>query len=140
MFTGYVKQPLDIAFLADSSASVNWNNTLTFVKGIIDALDISTKTGHVAFMSYASKASLGFDFSTHGSNGHSKSAAAQLISGIKQLVGDRRDVNQGFDMAGYIFRAKAGARDEARKVCDDSVLGGQVFKCWVCWSLHLRGT
>lgn len=121
-FTGYVEQPIDIAFLADSSSSVNWSQTRSFVKDVIDSLDISEKTGHVAFMSYAAKASLGFDFYTHSLQGYTKAGAAQLIDKIKQLGGDERSVNQGLDMAGYMFHIRAGARDDARKVCDNCLL------------------
>ena len=127
LFIGYVKKPLDIAFLADSSTSANWNKTLTFIKGVIDSLDISVKGGHVAFMSYATTASLGFNFSTHGRNGYRKAAAIQLIDEIEQLGENTRDLNQGLDMAGYIFHIRAGARDEARKVCRSLVCAGQCF-------------
>lgn len=116
-FTGFGKRPVDIAFLADSSDAADWDKTLSFVKNVIDSLDISEKEGHVGFISYAAKASLGFDFNTHGGNGYSKAGAGQLIDTITQLGGDETNVNQGLDMAGYMFSTRAGSRDGARKVC-----------------------
>lgn len=118
-FLGYIEQPVDIAFLADSSSTVNWGQTRSFIKNVIDSLDISEKKGHVGFMSYAAKASLGFDFNTHGKRGYSKAGAGQLIDAIQQLGGDERNINQGLDMAAYMFSSRAGARDDARKVCED---------------------
>ena len=71
----------------------------------------------MAFMSYAAKASLGFDFDTHGHNGYSKAGAGQLIDKITQLGGDERNLNQGLDMTSYVLSVRAGAREGARKVC-----------------------
>ena len=71
----------------------------------------------MAFMSYAAKASLGFDFDTHGHNGYSKAGAGQLIDNITQLGGDERNLNQGLDMTSYVLSVRAGAREGARKVC-----------------------
>lgn len=116
MFTVYGDRPLDIAFVADSSSPVNWDRARTFIKNIIDSLDISEQKGHVGFISYASTASLGFDFRGHGNAGYSKSGAAQLIDAIDQLGGDERNINQGLDMATYMFSTRAGARDNVRKV------------------------
>lgn len=132
LFPGYVEEAVDIAFLVDSSASVDWTKARNFIKSMIDSLDISEKAGHVAFMSYAEKASLGFDFSTHGLNGYSKTGARQLIDGIIQLGGDQRNINEGLDLTGYVFQVRAGAREEARKV-QRLQLVAWVFKLWRLW-------
>ena len=115
--TGFGKRPVDIAFLADSSDAADWDKTLSFVKNVIDSLDISEKEGHVGFMSYAANATLGFDFNAHGGSGYSKAGAGQLIDAITQLGGEERNVNQGLVMAGHMFSTRAGSRDGARKVC-----------------------
>ena len=73
-------------------------------------------------MSFAAKASLGFDFNAHGNHGYNKVGAGQLIDAIAQLGGDERNINQGLNMAGYMFSPRAGARDESRKVCFDYFL------------------
>ncbi|XP_022806051.1 uncharacterized protein LOC111343164 [Stylophora pistillata] len=112
----YADEPVDIAFLADSTSAVNWDLTRSFVKNIIDSMDISEQKGHVGFISYASKASLGFDFRGHGNVGYTKSGATQLIDAITQLGGDDRVINQGLDMATYMFSPRAGARDKSRKI------------------------
>ncbi|KAJ7381084.1 Cartilage matrix protein, partial [Desmophyllum pertusum] len=111
----YVAQPLDIAFIADSSSSVNWDRTRSFVKNIIDSLDIAEDKGHVGFILYGAKATLGFDFRGHGNAGYTKAGAKQLIDAIEQLGGEERNINEGLDMAGYMFSTRAGARDDARK-------------------------
>lgn len=117
-FAVYSDEPVDIVFLADSTSVVNWDLTRSFIKKIIDSMDISEQKGHVGFISYASKASLGFDFRGHGNVGYTKSGAAKLIDAIEQLGGDERVINQGLDMATYMFSARAGARDNSRKVHD----------------------
>lgn len=116
MYADYVERPVDIAFVADSS--VNWDGTRRFVKNVIDSLDISEEKGHVGFISYGAEATLGFDFRGHGNAGYSKAAAAQLIDAIVQLGGGERNINEGLDMAEYMFSTRAGARDNARKVCN----------------------
>ena len=103
--------------MADSSSSVNWDGTRRFVKNIIDSLDISEQKGHVGFISYGAEATLGFDFRGHGNAGYTKAAAAQLIDAIVQLGGEERNINEGLDMAEYMFSTRAGSRDDARKVC-----------------------
>lgn len=70
----------------------------------------------MGFISYGAKASLGFDFRGHGNAGYTKVGAAQLIDAIAQLGGEERNINEGLDMAGYMFSSRAGARDNARKV------------------------
>lgn len=118
MYADYVERTVDIAFVADSSSSVNWDGTRRFVKNVIDSLDISEEKGHVGFISYGAEATLGFDFRGHGNAGYSKAAAAQLIDAIVQLGGGERNINEGLDMAEYMFSTRAGARDNARKVCN----------------------
>lgn len=118
MYADYVERPVDIAFVADSSSSVNWDGTRRFVKNVIDSLDISEEKGHVGFISYGAEATLGFDFRGHGNAGYSKAAAAQLIDAIVQLGGGERNIKEGLDMAEYMFSTRAGARDNARKVCN----------------------
>lgn len=118
MYADYVERPVDIAFVADSSSSVNWDGTRRFVKNVIDSLDISEEKGHVGFISYGAEATLGFDFRGHGNAGYSKAAAVQLIDAIVQLGGGERNINEGLDMAEYMFSTRAGARDNARKVCN----------------------
>lgn len=118
MYADYVERPVDIAFVADSSSSVSWDGTRRFVKNVIDSLDISEEKGHVGFISYGAEATLGFDFRGHGNAGYSKAAAAQLIDAIVQLGGGERNINEGLDMAEYMFSTRAGARDNARKVCN----------------------
>lgn len=71
----------------------------------------------MGFISYGTKASLGFDFLGHGNAGYTKVGAAQLIDAIGQLGGENRNINEGLDMAEYMFSSRAGARDDARKVC-----------------------
>ena len=104
--------------MADSSSSVNWDTTRRFVKNIIDSLDISEQKGHVGFISYGVVGSLDFDFRGHGNAGYTKAAAGQLIDAIVQLSGDERNINEGLDMAEYMFSTRAGGRDDARKVCN----------------------
>ena len=104
--------------MADSSSPVNWDGTRRFVKNIIDSLDISEKKGHVGFISYGAEATLGFDFRGHGNAGYTKAAAAQLIDAIIQLGGEEKNINEGLDMAEYMFSTRAGSRDDARKVCN----------------------
>ena len=104
--------------MADSSSSVNWDGTRRFVNNIIDSLDISEQKGHVGFISYGAEATLGFDFRGHGNAGYTKAAAAQLIDAIVQLGGEERNINEGLDMAEYMFSTRAGSRDDARKVCN----------------------
>lgn len=83
-------------------------------------MDISEEKGHVGFISYSTKATLGFDFRGHGNAGYTKAGAAQLIDSIDQQGGEERNINEGLDMAEYMFSSRAGGRDDARKVSNIS--------------------
>lgn len=61
------KTILDVAFLIDSSGSIrpkDWINMRTFIKQVVEAIDVSQDGSHVAAISYSSTPTVDFKFNS----------------------------------------------------------------------------
>jgi len=110
-------QELDLAFLVDSSDTVNWSQMQRFVTSMLTSFDISQDRAHVGFISFGTDVSVSFAFNTLQGASYTRGAVGQLINRIPQAGGSERRVGLAFDKAfKNLFSDAGGMRRTARKV------------------------
>ncbi|XP_031572994.1 collagen alpha-6(VI) chain-like [Actinia tenebrosa] len=108
---------LDIAFVIDSSNSVNWQQMQKYSQSIVNSFDVSQTGTHFAYITYSSKANIDFGFNALSGSGYTPKGVNRLIDGITHKQGTFRYVNSGLEMAErQLFTAQYGARQTARQV------------------------
>lgn len=108
---------LDLAFVVDSSDSVNWSQMQRFVISMLGSFDISENKVRVGFVSFSDRAELSFSFIDPQRDTFTRDSITQQIRGITQLGGSQRRVDLAFNTAYRDLFSNLGVtRRNARKV------------------------
>lgn len=108
---------MDIGFVVDTSAGVNWPRVSQFAKAMLRQFHISSDGDHVGFITYSLTPALGFRFNALSGSGYTINGVEGLIDKLVNLRGSGRRLDLALDMANQqLFSQAGGARPSARQV------------------------
>lgn len=116
---GKPKGAIDLIFLVDSSAGVQWNRMKSYTKSLLNYFRISPEGTHVGYAVYANRGGLKFSFpqTTGTQYRYNADMVRRSIDGVGREGGNQRNIRLGLSMAAQAFsQPKFGARANARKV------------------------
>ncbi|KAK3737699.1 hypothetical protein QZH41_008038 [Actinostola sp. cb2023] len=108
---------LDIGFVMDSSASVNWAQMLNFAKWLSGKTTVSADGAHFGFIPYAATANIAFTFKALSGSGYTSSAVNNLIDSVAAIGGSGRRLDLALSLAyRSLFTSHGGVRKQSKKV------------------------
>jgi arabinogalactan endo-1,4-beta-galactosidase len=109
---------IDLVFVVDSSAGVQWNKMKSFTKSLLNYFSISPAGTHVAYVVFSNGANLGFSFPLGSGAGfqYTLKDVQQSIDKVKGVRGNQRNIQIGLQLARRALTQPFGGRPNARKV------------------------
>lgn len=109
---------MDVAFLADSSDSVNWQKTLNAISAIIDNFDVSQSGTQIGFIPYSSSAPVAVPFPSADTRRYDPTVVKEKINSVAQLGGSETRVDLAFQAArDDLFTSQNRSRQATKQVC-----------------------
>lgn len=122
----------------DSSDAANWQKTLTAVLAIGDNLDISQSGTHIAFISYASSASVAVPFPAADFVPYNPSVVRQLVNSVAPLGESERKVDRALQLANdELFVPRNGSRKASKQVFWADIYSNFSHFGSFCWKLNI---
>ena len=106
----------DIVVVVDSSAGVNWNALIAFLKQAVGVFNVSPQGTHFAFVTFADNSNIAVQFPSAGAE-YNVQVVQQSIDGIKRSTGTGRNINMALKNTHRLLTdSRLGSRSNARKV------------------------